>query len=66
MLSGEATNANYIVFGLTPSGLEPMIYFKRGKYAYLYTTYAVYSIFYQALIYFRHTHMNMYIPLVHF
>jgi len=26
MLSGEATNTNFIVFGLTRPGLEPTIY----------------------------------------
>ena len=26
MLSGESTNINFIVCGLTPSGLEPTIY----------------------------------------
>ena len=30
MLSGEATNTNFIVFGLTLPGLEPMIYSSPG------------------------------------
>ena len=33
MPSGEATNTNFIVFGLTRSGFEPMIYSTRGKHA---------------------------------
>jgi hypothetical protein len=33
MLSGEATNTNFIVFGLTQSGLEPTIYRTWGKHA---------------------------------
>jgi hypothetical protein len=32
MLSEEATNNNFIVFGLTPSGLEPTIYRIRGEH----------------------------------
>jgi hypothetical protein len=34
VFSGEATNTNFIVFGLTWPGLEPMIYRTRGKHAY--------------------------------
>ena len=41
MLSGEATNTNFIVFGLTRSGLEPTIYCTRGEHANHYTTNAV-------------------------
>jgi hypothetical protein len=37
MLSREATNIN-LVFGLTRSGLEPMIYCTRGEHANHYTT----------------------------
>ena len=33
MLSGESTNANLIVFSLTRSGLEPMIYRTRDEHA---------------------------------
>jgi hypothetical protein len=33
MLSGEATNTNFIVFGLTRPGLEPTIYRIRGEHA---------------------------------
>ena len=33
VLSGEATNTNFIVIGLTRSGLEPMIYHTRGEHA---------------------------------
>jgi hypothetical protein len=41
MLSKEATNTNFIVFGLTRSGFEPMIYHTRGEHANHYTTNAV-------------------------
>jgi hypothetical protein len=35
MLSGEATNAKFIVFGLTRPGLKPTIYHTRGElYSY--------------------------------
>jgi hypothetical protein len=37
ILSGEATNTNFIVFDLTQLGLEPMIYRTRGKHANHYT-----------------------------
>ena len=37
MLSGEATNTNFIVFGLTRSRLEPTIYRSRGEPANYYT-----------------------------
>jgi hypothetical protein len=33
VLNGEATNINFIVFGLTRSGLEPKIYHSRGEHA---------------------------------
>jgi hypothetical protein len=32
VLSGEATNTNFLFFGLTRPGLEPMIYRTRGKH----------------------------------
>ena len=40
MLSGEATNSctNFIVFGLTRSGLKSTIYNTRGEHANHYTT----------------------------
>ena len=41
MLSGEATNTNFIVFGLTRPGLESTIYHTRSEYANHYTTDAV-------------------------
>jgi hypothetical protein len=41
MLSREATNTNFIVFGLIRSGLEPTIYCTQGKHANHYTTDAV-------------------------
>jgi hypothetical protein len=44
VLSGEATNTNFIVFGLTRPGLEPIIYHTRGEHANYYTNDAVYII----------------------
>jgi hypothetical protein len=41
VLSGEATNTNFKVFGLTRPGLEPTIYRTRGEHANHYTTDAV-------------------------
>jgi len=41
MLSEEATNTNFIVFGLTRSRLEPTIYRTRGELSNHYTTNAV-------------------------
>jgi hypothetical protein len=41
VLSGKATNTNFIVFGLTRSGLGPTIYRIQGKHANHYTTDAV-------------------------
>jgi hypothetical protein len=38
VLSGEATNTNFIVFGLTRSRLELTIYHTRGEHASHYTT----------------------------
>jgi len=43
MLSGEATNTNFVVCGLTRSGLEPTIYRTRSEQANCYTT-DVYNI----------------------
>jgi hypothetical protein len=37
MLSGDATNINFIVFGLTLMGLKPMIYHTLGEHANHYT-----------------------------
>ena len=37
VLSGEAANTNFIVFGLTQPGLEPTIYHTRGMHANRYT-----------------------------
>ena len=42
MLSGEATNTNVIVFGLTRPGFESKIYRTRGENANHYATIAVY------------------------
>ena len=41
ILSGKATNTNFIVFGLTQSGLEPTNYCTQGEHAKHYTTDAV-------------------------
>ena len=41
VLSGKATNTNFIVFGFTWSGLKPTIYHTRGEHANHYTTDAV-------------------------
>jgi hypothetical protein len=41
VLSGEATNTNFLFFGLTRPGLEPMIYCTRGEHANHYTIDAV-------------------------
>jgi hypothetical protein len=38
VLSGEVTNTNFIVFGLTQSGLEPKITRTQGEHANHYTT----------------------------
>ena len=40
----EATNTNFIVFGLTRSGLKPTIYHTRGEHANHYTTDAVHHV----------------------
>jgi hypothetical protein len=39
--SEEATNTNFIVLGLTQSGLKPTNYLTRGKHANQYTIDAV-------------------------
>ena len=44
MLSREATNTNFIVFGLTRPGLESTIYSTRGEHAHNYTTNAILQI----------------------
>jgi hypothetical protein len=41
LLSGEAANTNFIVFGLTRSGFKSMIYRTRGEHARHYATDAV-------------------------
>jgi hypothetical protein len=38
MLSGEATITNYIVFGVTQTGLDPTIYRTQDEHANHYTT----------------------------
>jgi hypothetical protein len=44
VLSGEATNTNFIIFGLTRSGLVYPIYRTQGEQANHYTTDEVYTI----------------------
>ena len=46
MVSREATNTKFIFFGLTRSGLEPMIiiYSTRGEHTNHYTTHAVHHL----------------------
>ena len=43
VLTREATNTNFIVFGLTRSGLKPTIYHTRGEHTNHYSTDAVIS-----------------------
>jgi hypothetical protein len=43
VLIGEATNTNFIVFGLTRPGLEHTIYRTRGEHANHYATDAVFT-----------------------
>jgi hypothetical protein len=38
MISGEATNTNFTVFGLTQPGLKPTIYHTRSENANPYAT----------------------------
>jgi hypothetical protein len=52
VLSGEATNTNFIVFGLCRSGLEPSIYRTRGQHANHYATDAV-TIEFTAILEFK-------------
>jgi hypothetical protein len=47
MFSREATNTNFIVFGLTQSELEPTIYCAPGEYSNHYITDAVHLGFYK-------------------
>jgi hypothetical protein len=44
VFSGEATNTNFIVFGLTRPGIEPTIYRIGGEHANHYATDAVVDI----------------------
>jgi hypothetical protein len=48
VLSGEATNTNFIVFGLTRPGFEPTIYLTRCECTNHYTTDTVLSIQYHS------------------
>ena len=52
VLSGEATNTNFIFIGLTGPGLEPTIYHTWGEHANHYTTNAVVN---------KTVHVQMYI-----
>ena len=38
LILNKSANTNFIVFGLTWTGLEPMMYYSWGKYATHYTT----------------------------
>ena len=53
VLSGEATNTNFIVFGLTRPELEPTIFRTRNEHANHYTTDAVQIILKFIFILFR-------------
>jgi hypothetical protein len=55
MLSGEATNTNLNVFGLTRPGLEPTIYRTRGEHTNHYATDAVCGIEMRSIIYVIHS-----------
>ena len=60
--SGEATNTNFLVFGLTWSGFEPTIYRIQGKHASHFTTNVVSHTHISSL----YTHILMiYYMLVH-
>ena len=60
MFSDETTNTNFIVFGLTLSGLEPTIYHIRGEHANHYTTDATRTyVQYQERIAHDRTRMNV-------
>ena len=54
VLSGEATNTNFIVFGLIQSGLEPMIFRTRGDHANHYTTDAICFRTHEIQLYYKH------------
>jgi hypothetical protein len=49
VLSGETTNSNFIVFGLTKPRLEPTIYHTPGEHANHYATGAVENIYLEAI-----------------
>jgi hypothetical protein len=49
MLSREATNTNFLVFGLTRPGLEPSIYHTRGEHANHNTTETVWKYMSQVI-----------------
>jgi hypothetical protein len=51
MLSGEATNTNFIVFGLIRPGLEPTIYCSKDGYVNHYPTDAALYIMYNLVYY---------------
>jgi hypothetical protein len=44
VISGEATNTNFIIFGLIRSGLQPTIYRTGGEPANHYATDAVQTL----------------------
>jgi hypothetical protein len=62
MLSGEATYANCIVFGLTRPGPEPSVYCTRDEHAYHYATDVVQLYWYiKFIVIFIHKHIAVFI-----
>jgi hypothetical protein len=63
MFSGEATNTNFIAFGLTRQGHEPTIYRTRVEHANHYTTYAnliTLSLYFKIFMKFKTLQSNPY------
>jgi hypothetical protein len=53
IISGEATNTNFIVFGLTQLGLEPTIYRTRSEHANHYPTDVVHFSLYKIVLLYK-------------
>ena len=66
MLSRESANINFIVFGLTRSGLEPTIYRTRGEHSNHYTTYAVVCVIVFQILRAIHCYLLFVEPLILF
>jgi hypothetical protein len=62
VLSGEATNTNFVVFDLTRSGLEPTIYRTRDEHVNHYTTDAIL----QFILQWQHLPTNIACPIFFF